>query len=95
MVGLQMSNKQISEHEIRTYEAVRQHGGWQTAREIAAVADVADRTARHHARLLTDFGVFEETKVFGGYRYRIRTEIPAAGQQHVAELESAKRSMNH
>lgn len=48
-----MAEDQISAHEIRIYEAVRTKGGWMTAREIAAAADVAYRTARHHVKALS------------------------------------------
>lgn len=86
-----MTDAQISLHEIRVYEAVKSAGGWMTAREIAVAADVADRTARHHAAKLSDLGVFEIAKVFGGYRYRIASSATDASRVHVSELEAAKR----
>lgn len=82
---------QISEHEIRVYEAVRTHGGWLTAKEIAAKSDVAERTARAHAGAFADRGVFDVAKVFGGYRYRIKTALDPEASAYVAELEAAKR----
>ncbi len=36
----------ISAHEIRIYEVARRADRWLTAREIAALADVADRGPR-------------------------------------------------
>lgn len=83
----------ISEHEIHVYEAVRLHGGWLTAKEIAAKADVADRTARHHAGALADTGVFDVAKVFGGYRYRIKSALDPEASAYVSEIEAAKRIM--
>jgi hypothetical protein len=44
---------QISEHEIRVYEAAKASNRWLTAREIGVAADVADRTARAHAAALS------------------------------------------
>jgi len=88
-----MSGELISEHEIRVYEAVRVFGGWLTSREIAAKADVADRTSRHHTARLADKGVFDVAKVFGGYRYRIKTQLDPAASAYVAEIEAAKRIM--
>lgn len=85
-----MSN-QISDHEVRVYEAVRLHGGWLTAKEIAAKADVADRTARGHASTLAEIGVFEVARVFGGYRYRIKTTLEPSASEYAAQIESAKR----
>lgn len=83
----------VSEHEIRVYEAVRLNGGWLTAREIAAKADVADRTARAHAGNLAKSGVFDLAKVFGGFRYRIKTQLSPEAGQYASQIEAAKRVM--
>jgi predicted DNA-binding transcriptional regulator len=83
----------ISDHEVRIYEAVRSNGGWLTAREIAVRSDVSDRTARHHAAGLAKTGVFDVAKVFGGYRYRIKTSLDPAASAYVSEIEAAKRIM--
>jgi predicted transcriptional regulator len=82
---------QISEHEIRVYEAARVSAGWKTAKELAATADVADRTARMHCGKLAEVGVFQVAKVFGGYRYRCSEQPASAAAEYLSLLESAKR----
>jgi len=86
-----MKNNLISSHEIRVYETVRKSGDWLTAREIAERSGVANRTARHHARGLSETGVFDVAPVFGGYRYRIKTALDPDATAYVAEIEAAKR----
>lgn len=88
-----MLEKQVSEQEIRIYEAVREHGGWLTAREIAVKADVADRAARNYASSLEQHGVFEVVTAFGGHKYRLRPELPPRAVDYVGQLESAMRHM--
>ena len=82
---------QVSEHEIRVYEAVRTFGGWMTAREIAVKADVANRTARHHTARLADREIFDVARVFGGFRYRIRTQLSPEAGSYAGRIEAAKR----
>lgn len=82
--------KQISEHEVRIYQAAFEDGGWLTSREIGVKADVADRTTRHHAKGLAKLGVFEVAKVFGGFRYRIKTSPAGPAAEYVAQIEAAK-----
>jgi predicted DNA-binding transcriptional regulator len=85
---------QISQHEIRVYEAVKDDGGWLTAREIGVKADVAARTSRAHAATLSSLGVFDVAKVFGGYRYRIKTELEPMASEYVGQIEAAKRVLS-
>lgn len=82
---------QISQHEIRVYDAIKSHGGWVTAQEVAAAADVSGRTARGHAAAMATHGVLDVAKTFGGYRYRLRVDVSAPGQAYLSRLESAKR----
>lgn len=89
-----MSLNQISIHEVRAYEAVRLNDGWLTAREIAAKADIANRTARQHAAELAVQGVFDVARVFGGYRYRIKTQLDPAASAYVSQIEAAKRILS-
>ncbi|ORC47821.1 hypothetical protein B2G74_22205 [Burkholderia sp. A27] len=82
---------QISPHQIRVYEAVRCSRDWMTTHEISAVADVAERTARGHARMLAGIGVFERhCDLQGGYRYRLCATPDVAAQAYMTRLETAK-----
>lgn len=83
---------QISEHEIRVYEAVRISCGWKTAKEIAAAADVSDRTARMHCGRLAEVGVFKVAKVFGGYRYICDPTPRAVALEYLSILSAAKKT---
>lgn len=83
----------ISEHEIRIYEAVRENGGWLTCKQIAAAADVANRTSRGHCQSLADVGLFEVSKVFGGYRYRLAHDLNDRAREYLAQIDVAKRVM--
>jgi predicted DNA-binding transcriptional regulator len=86
-----MKNDQISLHEIRVYEAAKSSNKWLTAREIAVIADIADRTSRAHAAALVELGVFEVSKVFGGYRYRLKDKFEQLAADYLARLEAAKK----
>lgn len=78
--------RQITAHEVRIYRWLRANRRrWVTAEQIAQGAEVAPRTARHHARGLTERGVLERAEVHGGYRYR----LVASGSDYSAELEAA------
>lgn len=78
--------RQITKHELRVYRYVKANRRrWATADEIAEGADVAPRTARHHALGLTQRGVLERAEVFGGYRYRLASPV----SDYAAELDAA------
>lgn len=85
--------RQISEHEIRAVEALRQSGRWMTAKEVAVAADIANRTARLHCQRLAELGVLEVMKVFGGFRYRMATRHTDEGARYLAEMDAAKASL--
>lgn len=91
MAPKKWKSDQPSLHEVRVYEALRSNGGWMTARAVAAAGDVVDRTSRAHCAALAEDGVVEVAKVFGGYRYRIRSEPDDHGRERVRQLEEAKR----
>jgi hypothetical protein len=95
MADLSLLEGRVSVHEIRVVEAVRSTQAWLTAREIAAKADVGNRTARQHASILGMIGVFEVIKVFGGYRYRMEPNRDAVATGYLARLETAKRAFGN
>jgi hypothetical protein len=77
---------QITAHELRVYRLLQaRRGRWLTTEQIAEGAEVAGRTARHHALRLARLGVADRWEVFGGYRYRLAGD-PA---DYVAQLEAA------
>ncbi len=80
----------ITQHMLRVYDAVIDQSDWITAREVARIAAVANRTARQHCLKLTEAGVFECARVHGGFRYRRNTN-PNIGV--MASLERARPSL--
>lgn len=66
-----METDDVSAHLARIYLAAKKHGGWLTSRDIAPLADVAERTARAHCLKLVQAGVFDQAKVFPQHRYRL------------------------
>lgn len=87
-------DEHISEHKVRLYETLRIDGGWRTAKDLAAMADMADRTARAHCEAFARKGVLEVAKLFGGYRYRIVSSPKGDAAAYAAELHAAKRVMD-
>jgi DNA-binding IclR family transcriptional regulator len=85
---------QISEHETRVCSTLRTKGTWLTSAEIAALAGVAGRTARHHARALVVLGVAEQTKMHGGFRYRWRQDATVRAPEYLARLGVASEAMS-
>jgi len=65
-----MERKEVSLHQVKVYEFVREHGGWVTSHEIARGAGIAARTARAYALGLVKLGLFDQAQVFPGHRYR-------------------------
>lgn len=64
-----------------------------TAKEVAVVGDVSDRTARHHCSRLADLNVVEVKKVFGGFRYRMLEGQTGSAADYIAALDDAKQSL--
>ena len=91
MASLKSTELHISHHEVRVYRVTCQNQGWLTAKDIAGMSDVSARTARHHAARLTKLGVFDVARVFGGYRYRIKTELEPSASKYVGQIEAAGR----
>lgn len=64
--------KLLSRELVRIHAALTNAGAdYMTSRQVATVAGVAERTARHHLRELCQLKVAEREEVFGGFRYRL------------------------
>lgn len=85
-----MEKGEISIHQIKVVEFVRENGGWVTSKEIAAGAGVAERTARHHALALVNLGIFDQAEVFPAHRYRISEKAEKRNKAYWLRLESAR-----
>ncbi len=67
--------------------------GWLDARELAKVAAVPDRTARHHLRRFADLGVVEVAKLFPAYLYRRSEHVADGARAYAAQLEYAAAAL--
>jgi len=64
-----METNEISLHQAKVFKAASTT--WKTAAEIAIDASVAPRTGRHHCKILSDAGIFDQAEVFPAHRYRL------------------------
>jgi len=85
-----MEKNEVSAHEARFYAYVKQSGGaWRTARELAAGAKVAERTARAYAHKLVELGVLDVAEVFPAHRYRFSGKAGKRNKAYVLRLDHA------
>jgi predicted DNA-binding transcriptional regulator len=83
-------NYKISPHEVRVYQTLLTYPAeWMTNREIAAAANVKERTARHHTFLFVAFGIADVEPVFPGYKYRLADKVEKRNCEYFAKLEKA------
>jgi len=80
----------LSEHLYRVLRVLESKRGWLTAKEIAASANVAPRTARNHLLTLVLSGIVDEKRVFPGHRYKLRKSIPKAAKAYLTRIRSAR-----
>lgn len=85
-----MEKGEISIHQVRIVDFVRENGSWVTAKEIAAGAEVAERTARHHALSLVNLGIFDQAEVFPAHRYKYSDKAEKRNKAYCLRLESAR-----
>jgi hypothetical protein len=81
-----MTDRRVSPHLLAVYDFVRSRQGWASSGDIATGAGVAPRTARAHARLLSEQGVFDVAQSFPGNRYR----LASAHNDFARQLEAAR-----
>jgi hypothetical protein len=59
--------------------ALRDARAWTTNRKIAnKTAGVSERTVRAHTKKLVRLGIAEQWETFGGYFYRLRSQLDEA-----------------
>lgn len=87
-----MESHEISLHQLRVFEFVRDIGVWVTASDIQQATGVAARTARLHARNLVRLGLFEQATVYPGNRYRIAADAERRNRTYIDRLEQAREA---
>jgi hypothetical protein len=83
--GVMKGNEmRISRYEVQVFELVKSaRGGWLSTHDIANLSGVPLRTAQHHAVRLAKMGVFRESRLHGGFLYR----MGAPRHEHAIELD--------
>lgn len=84
-----MESSEISLHQARIYRFLRGETGWVTARQIAAGADVAVRTARLHALRFVRLMIADEVAVSPEHRYRLSALADKRNAAYLGRLEQA------
>jgi hypothetical protein len=83
-------SKLPSPHEIKIVRTLQAKPEcWFTNNELASIARVARRTARHHTLRLLKSGLLECTAVFGGYRYQWSTKAGRYNPAYIQQLRHA------
>ncbi len=83
-----MERNEVSLHEVKVYLTLG--CGWVTAKEVAAKATVAERTARAHLLKLVRLGIAEQAEVFPAHRYRMAEKAGKRNGGYVQRLEQAR-----
>jgi predicted transcriptional regulator len=85
-----MERNEISIHEARVYKAFVDNGErWVTSKELSVIAQVAERTARAHARKLTLLGIVDLAEVFPAHRYRLSSKASKRNKGYAQRLAAA------
>lgn len=85
-----MESNEISLHQLKVFEFVRDSGRWVTSAEIQDGAGVAARTARLHALNLVKLGLFDQAEVFPGRRYRLSEFAEQRNKGYMLRLAQAR-----
>src|ERR1035437_1153331 len=83
----------ISLHQMRTFIALRDTEGWLTCREVARIANVAERTANLHCNYFDKAGIVDKITISPGYRYRFREDAEAINPGLMAHIHAALQAV--
>ena len=87
-----METNEVSWHLLKVYDAVRNHGGRLTAKEIAKLSGVAYRTARSHAAKLVSLGLFDLAEGFPAHRYQLSKVADKRDKAMILRLDAAREA---
>ena len=85
-----MERAEISQHQLRVFQFVRDRQCWVTSEAIAHGAQVAPRTARAHAHQLVTLGIFDQAEVFPAHRYRLSPHADKRNKAYLLRLQQAE-----
>jgi hypothetical protein len=87
-----MEKNEISLHEVKVFEVVRNANGWITNNEIAEQALIAPRTARAHTFKLVQLGVFDVVEVFPAHKFKLSEKAGKRNQAYMLRIQKAKEA---
>jgi DNA-binding transcriptional ArsR family regulator len=84
-----METNEVSIHQARLFAAIGTE--WRTATEIAELASVKPRTARHHLLRFVQLGIADVAEVFPGHRYRRAEKASKRNASAMIRLKAAAK----
>jgi hypothetical protein len=84
------TTNEVSPHQVRVYTFVAAADRWVTAKETAASAGVARRTASDHLKKLAALGIFDVAEVFPANHYRLSPFAESRNKAYLQRLHAAK-----
>lgn len=85
-----MERNEISEHEVRVYQILKDDPSkWWTTKEMTPAAKVAKRTAALHLQRFAQLGVVDQVEIFPNHRYRLSAKSRVRNKAYVQRLEQA------
>lgn len=85
-----MEHNEISLHQLKVFQCVKNAKGWITNNEIAAATNVSPRTARQHTLRLVSLGIFDQAEVFPAHRYRFSEKAKQRNTAYLLRLQKAQ-----
>ena len=83
--------ERVSRQRIAVYAALLGAGvGWITCQEIAAVAGVAERTARLHCQRLHRDGLVDQRRTYPAHRFKLSVPTPVHIDYHEHMMQAAE-----
>ena len=84
-----MERNEVSIHECRVFLVLKNSTKWMTNKEIAAEANVANRTASFKTKKFVDLGICDIAEVYPGHRYRLSQKADKRNTAYMKRLEEA------
>lgn len=84
-----METSEISLHQLRIFECVRNAGGWVGIKDIVIATNSARKTVDNHCRRFVKLGVFDLAEVWPGHRFRV---AETAEKRNAAIMERLRKA---
>ncbi len=84
-----METSEISLHQLRVFEFVRDAQKWVSIKDIVGATGSARKTVDIHCRRFVNLGIFDQVEVWPGHRYRV---AELAGKRNAAIMERLRKA---